>query len=98
MFRTVGLLNHVEPPLNQGFMLANTKSIHTRGMLFAIDVIALNAQLRVLEIVEAVKPGCRIVRLPPKTRHVLEMAAGTASSYFKEGDVLRKQNEKGNSA
>lgn len=66
-------------PAGTGLMLSPCTSIHTFGMRFAIDVLFLNAQLRVLRIAEACPPW-RICWAPFGTKHVVELPAGTLKS------------------
>lgn len=73
--RCVGLLRQTNIPEQEGLLLVPGGSIHTLGMRFAIDVVFLNRQMRVLQLVEQVPPW-RIVIAPPDTGRVLELAAG----------------------
>ena len=58
-----------------GLLLKPSSGVHTFGMLFAIDVIALSGDLRVLRLWENLAPF-RLTRLDFKTRCVLELPAG----------------------
>lgn len=73
--RCVGLLRHTEIPEHGGLLLVPGGSIHTLGMRFAIDVVFLSRQMRVLGVVERVPPW-RVVIAPRGTARVLELAAG----------------------
>ncbi len=73
--RMVGLLATRDLPPNHGLWIKPSNSIHTLGMRFAIDVVALDREGTVLRFVEAVKPW-RIVAMPRHTRSVLELPAG----------------------
>lgn len=73
--RLVGLLAHRELRAGQGLWLQPSTGIHTLGMRFAIDVVALDREGKVLKYVEHVKPW-RVVGMPRKTRSVVELPAG----------------------
>ena len=86
--RLRGLLGRRELPAGEGLLLRPSSSIHTWFMRFAIDVVFLDRELRVLRIVEAVRPwrfaGCR------GAHAVLELGAGAAGSRaLTVGDRLR---------
>ena len=72
--RMRGLLGRKSLPPGQGLLLRPAPSIHTAFMRFAIDVVFLDADLQVVEIVEAMRP----FRVAGKreARAVLELAAG----------------------
>ena len=76
--RLRGLLGHRGLGAGEGLLLRPSPSIHTWFMRFAIDVVFLDAELRVLRVTRAVKPwrfvGCR------GARAVLELASGEASA------------------
>lgn len=73
--RLVGLLAHRELAPDRGLWLQPSTGIHTLGMRFNIDVLALDRDGTVLKIVEDLKPW-RIVGMPRKTRSVIELPAG----------------------
>jgi hypothetical protein len=83
---TVGLLGR--PPLRrrEALWLEPCGSIHTWGMRYAIDVVFLNRDGRVLGVARQVKPW-RIALAPPRTRSALELRAGEASGV-EVGDQL----------
>lgn len=74
--RMVGLLGRAELPRDQGLLLAPAWSIHTWAMRFAIDVVFVDRDERVVRIVEAMAPW----RLTSERRAqaVVELAAGRA--------------------
>ena len=84
--RMMGLLNHARLGRDCGLLLWNTKSIHTKGMNFSISLVALDERLRVISVMEEVKPGCRMVCLPNRTQHVLEVDAEAMLDAIKVGD------------
>ena len=55
-------------------MLQKTRSVHTFGMFFSIDVAHCDANLQVLRVT-TMKPG-RIGRFVPRARVVIEAEAG----------------------
>ncbi len=87
--RMIGLLKEKTLTDGKGLLLQGTRSIHTFGMRFPIDVIYLDVAGRVL---------CTIHSLPPNhigpfrwgVHAVLEMGAGTIErSQTQVGDFLK---------
>ena len=76
--RLRGLLGRRRLATGEGLLLRPSPSIHTWFMRFAIDVVFLDPELRVLRVAHAVKPwrfaGCR------GARAVLELASGEATA------------------
>jgi len=60
-----------------GLWILPCKGVHTLGMRFAIDVIYLNADLRVVDLRSAVEPW-RFTPILPKATSVLELPCHTA--------------------
>ncbi|HEX2088113.1 MAG TPA: DUF192 domain-containing protein [Solirubrobacteraceae bacterium] len=79
--RARGMLGREPQPL----LLAPARSVHTCGMRFPIDVVFLDAELRVVRVVRGLRPwrlaGAR------RARAVLELPAGGAGAIA-EGDRL----------
>ena len=75
--RFKGLQLRASLPPGGGLLLVPCASIHTFWMRFAIDVVMLDRDYRVLELRRAVWPW-RIVKAVRGTHAILEMAAGTA--------------------
>lgn len=73
--RLIGLLNTTSLGDQDGLWLQPGGTVHTFAMRFPIDVLFLDAEGRVLLYRHAVKPW-RVAFAPPKTRYVLELAAG----------------------
>lgn len=73
--RWIGLLARRQIADDEGLLLAPGGSIHTFGMRFSIDVIFLDAELRVRALSRRVRPG-RISLAPPRTAFVLELPGG----------------------
>ena len=73
--RRTGLLEHTELPEGEGLWIVPCRGVHTFGMKFAIDVVALDEAGRVIDVVADMKP--RRIRLPRRgTAGVLELPAG----------------------
>jgi hypothetical protein len=85
--RMRGLLGRESLPAGEGMLLQPAPSIHTAFMKFSIDVVFMDGTLRVLKIVERMRPW----RAASK-RHawaVLELAAGeVAQREIEIGDQL----------
>jgi uncharacterized protein len=75
--RLRGLLGRRELPPGDGMLLRSSSSIHTCFMRFPIDVVFLDAELRVLRVQSRLRPwraaGAR------GARAVLELASGEAA-------------------
>jgi uncharacterized protein len=68
-----------------GLLLSPARGIHTLGMRFAVDVVFLSRQMRVLGLAPRVQPW-RILLAPRGTGRVLELAAGQiAATGLKAG-------------
>ena len=87
--RMVGLLNRTSLPLGEALILPGCQSIHTVGMKFAIDVIFVTRQWRVVAIQAALPPG-RFLAPVWNAWSVIEMASGTLERVeLRIGDQLR---------
>jgi len=75
--RLVGLLKHSMLPDNEAMLFEPGGSIHTIGMRFAIDVVYLEKDNKVLKIVADMRPW-RFSFAPKGTRRVLELSSGNA--------------------
>jgi hypothetical protein len=74
--RAVGLLSRRCLPPGEGLWIVPSRGVHTWGMRFSIDVIALDAAGTVIDCVSNLRPWR--VRLPRRgTAGVLELPAGT---------------------
>jgi uncharacterized protein len=75
--RTRGLLGRRRLEPGEGLLIRRTSSVHTHFMRFAIDVVFLDGDGRVLKITRALRPwrftGCR------GAADVVELAAGGAA-------------------
>ena len=75
-------------PTRAGLLLSPARGIHTLGMRFAVDVVFLSRQMRVLGLAPRVQPW-RIVLAPRGTGRVLELAAGQiAATALKTGTFI----------
>lgn len=87
--RLRGLLGR--PPLEpgEGLLIAPSKGVHMYGMRYAIDVLLLDRERRVLATYPGLAPGRR-TPLHRRARYALELPEGTIeASGTREGDVLR---------
>lgn len=74
--RLVGLLGTKSLEPGCGLLIEPSSGVHTFGMRYAIDVVSLDAQMRVLGTWQKVGPW-RVAAIHWKTRKVLELPAGT---------------------
>lgn len=74
--RLIGLLGNSSLSPGSGLLIQPSSGVHTFGMRFAIDVIALDRKLRVLGVWENLGPF-RIAAVSLKTQRVLELPAGS---------------------
>ena len=85
--RLFGLIPRKALDTQEGMWLEPCAMIHTCFMSFPIDAVFLDAGLKVVKIVPALKPW----RFSPwvcGAKSVLELASGAASSVLAEGDLL----------
>ena len=74
--RAVGLLSRAGLEPGEGLWIVPSRGVHTCGMRFAIDVLALDEAGTVIDCVSNLKPWR--LRLPRRgTAGVLELPAGT---------------------
>ncbi|HTZ58268.1 MAG TPA: DUF192 domain-containing protein [Acidobacteriaceae bacterium] len=73
--RLIGLVGRRRLDAGCGLLIKPSSGIHTFGMLFAIDVVALSKTLRVLKLWHDLAPF-RMTSLSLKTYSVLELPAG----------------------
>jgi uncharacterized membrane protein (UPF0127 family) len=75
-------------PTRAGLLLTPARGIHTLAMRFAVDVVFLGRQMRVLGLASRVRPW-RVLLAPRGTAHVLVLAAGqVAATALKAGTFL----------
>ncbi|MBP9089499.1 DUF192 domain-containing protein [bacterium] len=86
--RLQGLLGTTSLPVGQGLLIAPCNSIHMFGMKYAIDCVFLDADNKVVGLVENIAPG-KMSRVFGPAKQCLELPAGViASSATQLGDVL----------
>jgi uncharacterized protein len=86
--RAVGLLGKSGLDSGGGLLIDPSSGIHTFGMRFPIDVIALDRSLRVCGLWPALPPW-RIAGVGWKTRCILELPVGVIEeSGTRTGDLL----------
>lgn len=86
--RLLGLARERSLPTRGGLLLSAALGVHTLGMRFAIDVVFLSRQMRVLGVVSVVPPW-RVLLAPRGTGRVLELAAGQiAATGLKIGTFI----------
>jgi uncharacterized membrane protein (UPF0127 family) len=77
--RRKGLLGRDRMEQGEALWIAPSRGVHTCGMRFAIDVLALDSEGTVVDCVEAMRPWR--LRLPRRgTSGVLELPAGTLAA------------------
>jgi uncharacterized membrane protein (UPF0127 family) len=80
----VAFLPRLDP--REGLLLPRCSSVHTFGMRFAIDVVFLDRDERVLEVRHHVAPG-RVVRRRGAAA-VLETRAGESWRFLRAGRLV----------
>jgi uncharacterized membrane protein (UPF0127 family) len=86
--RLRGLMGKMRLRSDEALWIVPCRWIHTFGLLFPIDVIYLDAELRVVEVVEHLPPF-RIARLRWNCASVLQLPAGSVGgSGTQAGDQL----------
>ena len=86
--RLRGLLGKLRLHPEDGIWLAPSRGIHTVGMLFAVDLIYLDANCQVIHLVEYLR-GFRLAALKIHASSVLELPPHTIySSQTQAGDQL----------
>ena len=77
--RRTGLLNHTSLPKGEALWIVPSRGVHTFGMKFTIDVVALDECGVVIDMVPNMKPWR--LRLPRRgTAGVLELPAGSIAA------------------
>ena len=73
--RLLALSRERSLPTRAGLLLSPARGIHTFGMRFAVDVVFLSPQMRVIGLAPRLRPW-RVLLAPRGTGRVLELAAG----------------------
>lgn len=85
--RMRGLIGRRELPAGEGLLLSPAPAIHTGFMRFPIDAVFLDCDLRILRVVERLRPWR--VASEHRARAVLELSAGECARRGVEvGDLL----------
>ncbi len=86
--RFLGLMGRASLPEGQGLLLKPSNSIHTAFMRFAIDVVFVDRQMKVVKVVPGMRPF-RLALAFGGAHSVLELPAGAASpAGIEPGDQL----------
>jgi len=84
----VGLLGERALQPGDGLLIVPSQGVHTYGMMFAIDVLVLDHDWKVIAIRPKMRPF-RLTRLYWKAAAVLELPPGTAeATQTRVGDEL----------
>lgn len=87
--RLRGLLGRRSLAPNEALWMRPCSSVHTFWMLFAIDVVFLDRQLRIVKLVENLRPF-RLTWPAPHTASVIELPAHAIARHnLQIGDELR---------
>ena len=85
--RTAGLLKFPPLNLNQGLLINKCNSIHTFGIKYSLDIVYLSRHLKVIKVVENIKPTR--MSLCFSAKHTLEMLTGEVNRLgIKKGMTL----------
>jgi uncharacterized membrane protein (UPF0127 family) len=85
--RLKGLLGTASLPSGQGLLITPCNSIHMFGMQYAIDVVFLDTNFRVLKVLHTFPPGQAAACTG--SAHVLELPAGVLiQTHTAVGDQL----------
>ena len=86
--RLRGLIGKMRLRSDEGLWLIPSRGIHTIGLMFSIDVIYLDAQMRVVDVIESLGP-LRITPIRLRSESVLELPVRTIyESGTQIGDQL----------
>lgn len=80
LLRLVGLLGKKELPAGAGVWLQPSRGVHTFGMRFAIDVLGLDAHLRVVRLWPNLAPH-KMTAIDLRVTSVVELARGTIDAH-----------------
>lgn len=86
--RLLGPAGERSLPTRGGLLLSPARGVHTLGMRFAIDVVFLSRQMRVLQLASRIPPW-RVLLAPRGTGRVLVLGAGQiAATGLKTGTFI----------
>jgi uncharacterized membrane protein (UPF0127 family) len=87
--RLFGLLGKRHIDAGRGLWIKPSSGVHTLGMMFPIDVIGLDKELRVLRLWSNLVPF-RVTSVSTKIRSVIELPAGRIEECGTQlGDILQ---------
>lgn len=87
--RLFGLLGKRNLDTGRGLWIKPSSGVHTLGMMFTIDVIGLDKDLRVLRLWSDLVPF-RVTKVNTRVRSVIELPAGRiAECGVQLGDLLQ---------
>ncbi len=86
--RMLGLMFKKDMPDCDGLLISPCNSIHTFFMRMHIDVVFLTKDFKVVKVFYNLKPW-RMTSLYFRSKHVLEMKAGTLVPNLQVGESLR---------
>jgi hypothetical protein len=87
--RVVGLLGRRGLDAGGGLWIKPSSGVHTLGMMFSIDVIGLDKELRVVKLWPRLVPF-RVTSVSLKVRSVVELEAGRIEAcQVQLGDLLQ---------
>jgi len=90
--RLCGLLGKSSLDPGSGILIRPSSGVHTLGMRFPIDVVALDKNLRVVKLWRRLRPY-RITSVSLRTQSVLELAPGQIDACrIERGDRLALSN------
>jgi hypothetical protein len=90
--RLCGLLGKSSLNPGSGILIRPSSGVHTIGMRFPIDVVALDKNLRVIRLWRRLPPY-RITSVSMKTQSVLELAPGEIDACrIEPGDCISVSN------
>jgi uncharacterized membrane protein (UPF0127 family) len=81
--RLIGLLGRRALIAGEGIWIQPSSGVHTFGMKFAIDVVGLDREMRIVKLWRQVKPQ-RMTALSTKISSVLELASGEIDAHSLE--------------
>lgn len=90
--RMWGLLGRSGLSAGGGLWIMPSSGVHTVGMKFAIDVVGLDKEMRVVKVWQKLAPF-RVTSVSLRVRSVIELAGGTIDRLgIKVGDLLECSN------
>lgn len=85
--RMLGLMFSSGLPDCDGFLISPCNSIHTFFMRYSLDILFLDKNFKIVKAIYGLAPW-RMTWVYFKSRHVLEMKAGTMKKGLHAGETL----------